>query len=159
MIPNNSDASSYQMGNASTTATGQSWSGIAQTRVGHPWSVTDAFTTCAGVINLGSISTTDAWDNLTAPKNSSGTMTWDLLPLSSQLSVSNGFVISFTINCSNDVMFDQTSIPAGVLTPVPAPTGWASWLLGLAFALRNITERYTPLGAASLGKPSTLRAA
>ena len=37
---------------------------------------------------------------------------------------------------------------------------WTLYLvLGLAFALRNITERYTPLGTASLGKPSTLRAA
>jgi O-antigen ligase len=37
---------------------------------------------------------------------------------------------------------------------------WTLYLvLGLAIALRNITQRYTALGAASLGKPSALRAA
>ena len=37
---------------------------------------------------------------------------------------------------------------------------WTLYLvLGLAISLRNITQRYTTLGAAPLGKPSTLRAA
>jgi hypothetical protein len=37
---------------------------------------------------------------------------------------------------------------------------WTLYLvLGLAIALRNITQRHIALGAASLGKPSTLRAA
>jgi hypothetical protein len=119
------DLSRYQLGNDTTTATGQAWSGIATTRQGHPWAVTNQFVNSPGVVHLGFVNTADAWDNLTSPINSTGTIAWNSAQLAAlDLDIGDTFVVSFTVNCTNDVMFAH----------VPEPGSLAIWGLGLCLA-------------------------
>jgi hypothetical protein len=106
------------------------WVGFS-VRVNHPWSLADSTFDNLGA-DTGKVVAFDGWDSLAA--NQTGSSTFDLSALNLKV---DKLVLAFTVNCANDVVYENVPLrePTGDTPEVPEPTSLIVWgLLSLTFA-------------------------